>query len=65
MNLVIHPSTQTQSYVFGANLHVKPLQAVSLSEFALRLFSLVCLGNMVEIPCQDRHLQQKLPKLTV
>lgn len=41
MNLVIHPSTQAQSYVFGANLHVKPLQAVSLSEFALRLFSLV------------------------
>lgn len=34
MNLVIHPSTQAQSYVFGANLHAKPLQAVSLSEFA-------------------------------
>lgn len=41
MNLVIHPSTQTQSYVFGANPHVKPLQAVRLSEFALRLLPCV------------------------
>lgn len=64
MNLVIHPPTQTQSYVFGANPHVKPLQAVRLPEFALRLLCLVCLGNMVEIHCQDQRLT-KYPELTV
>ena len=57
MDLVIHPSTQTQSYVFGANPHVKPLQAVRLSEFTLHPFPLAWPGNMVEISCQVRHLQ--------
>lgn len=65
MDLVIHPSTSTQSYVFGSNPHVKPLQAVRLRIYSPSLFPLVQLGNMVKISCQGLQPQRELLKLAV
>lgn len=63
-DFVIHPSTETRSYVSGANPHVKPPQAVRLFEFTLHSFPLAWLVSMLGISCQGIHTESSL-KLTV
>lgn len=63
IRLSIHQHKPRTLYL-GLNPRVKPLQAVSLPEFTLRLFPSPPLGNSAEVGCQEPAIGSQEPPLT-